>query len=240
MLIQSLFSQTKKPKEIIVVVDEKPQTDFPFVKFVVNEGVGLSAARNTGMKHAVGDIIAFIDDDAVADPKWIEGLLGCFIHGADVAGGTVLPYYEDTQTISPQLNWLLGCTVANKSRPIGCNFAVRHDIGLKFDERLGKVNGMGGIGEDTDLVNRAMLYGKNVCFEPHAIVWHRIPDSRLKLSYLARRAYNEGLYKARVGIGEMEHHYASRYLHSYSLLPWFILCITGVGYIVGRIGGFKQ
>jgi glycosyltransferase involved in cell wall biosynthesis len=42
------------------------------VKIVVSSGVGLSHARNTGVKQASGVILAFIDDDALADPQWIE------------------------------------------------------------------------------------------------------------------------------------------------------------------------
>jgi GT2 family glycosyltransferase len=235
-LFRSLFSQTRKPDEIIVVMERYPNhMNFPFTKIIKNEGVGLSSARNTGIKYATGDILFFIDDDAIADAHWIERIMECFNRGADIAGGSVVPHYEDENMIPANLNWLLGCTYTKKSNPIGCSFAMRKIIGLRFNEALGKVNGCGGIGEETDLLNRAKKLGYNVMFNPHSIVWHRIPKERLSLTYLLNRAYNEGKFKAQMEIGKMEKSYATAYIKSCNTLVYMILCAVIVGYIIGRL-----
>lgn len=216
----------QKPGEIIVVTDEAPRFFAPLARFVQNKGVGLSAARNTGIDESTGQYIVFIDDDAIPDPGWLEYIKSEFAMGADITGGTVLPYYEDKCNLPPSLNWLVGCTVI--PNPIGCNFAMRRDLDLRFNETLGKINGQGGIGEETDLINRAI--GKRITFNPHALVWHRVPPNRLKLIYLLKRAYNEGKYKARLGRTSREYNQALTYIKSLNPLCWSILATTLLGY----------
>ena len=72
--IKSLKCQSLPPKEIILVLDpDKDLVDFykscipDGVKIVVSNQYGLSEARNTGVRNAEAEIIAFIDDDAMAD-----------------------------------------------------------------------------------------------------------------------------------------------------------------------------
>jgi glycosyltransferase involved in cell wall biosynthesis len=63
------------------------------VKVILNEkNLGLSASRNIGVKEATGGIIAFFDDDAVADKNWVEELVRMYEeHDAIAAGGEILP-----------------------------------------------------------------------------------------------------------------------------------------------------
>ena len=80
--ISSLERQTVRPAEVVLVLDPVDElVNFyakhvpSFVRIVVSNGVGLSYARNTGVRSAVGDIVAFIDDDAYADERWLENSL---------------------------------------------------------------------------------------------------------------------------------------------------------------------
>ena len=81
--IESLLKQTVKPYEIIVVVDSLTDPTVEAVKglpvrLVLNEGVGLGAARRTGVNASRGSIVAFIDADCIADEKWVESLVRRF------------------------------------------------------------------------------------------------------------------------------------------------------------------
>ena len=83
------MAQTHREKEIVIVVDSEDEglnqrmvADYgrqEIVKVVLlKQNEGISAARNAGIGVARGDVIAFIDDDAVADRRWIENLLGSY------------------------------------------------------------------------------------------------------------------------------------------------------------------
>jgi len=86
--INSLLSQSYNNLEIIVVVDGNKELydkivvksgieegDKADVKVILNEeNLGLSESRNKGIKEAKGDVIAFFDDDAVADEDWLKEL----------------------------------------------------------------------------------------------------------------------------------------------------------------------
>ena len=77
--VESVAKQSVQALETILVIDhngellERSQAEFADAKVVANsQGQGLSGARNTGIEHAAGDVIAFLDDDASAEREWIE------------------------------------------------------------------------------------------------------------------------------------------------------------------------
>ncbi|MCA1607692.1 MAG: glycosyltransferase, partial [Acidobacteria bacterium] len=79
--VGSVLSQDVGPHEIIVVVDHNPslyarlESDLPDVIVIKNgQARGLSGARNTGVAVAGGDVVAFLDDDAMAAPGWLRFL----------------------------------------------------------------------------------------------------------------------------------------------------------------------
>src|SRR6266851_802989 len=82
--VESIQKQNIPPREIIVVIDhntqllERTQAQLPNVISIENcEVQGLSGARNSGIARAKGKLIAFLDDDAIAEPDWLIRLSQC-------------------------------------------------------------------------------------------------------------------------------------------------------------------
>jgi GT2 family glycosyltransferase len=99
--IRAVLAQTWSALEL-VVVDNRPGSgnaldvvagfDDARVRYVAEPVHGLSTARNTGVRHARGGIIAFTDDDCVPDSDWITTLRGtfdCYPRISCVTGKTV-------------------------------------------------------------------------------------------------------------------------------------------------------
>src|SRR4051812_14915891 len=83
--VESLHMQVSSVSEIIVVIDhnralfEKARATFADTTVLENDDArGLSGARNTGIRHSSASIVAFIDDDAVAEPTWVRELAAPF------------------------------------------------------------------------------------------------------------------------------------------------------------------
>ena len=77
----SIEEQTVNPLEVFLVLDPIPELiQFyekrvpSFVKILTSDSRGLSNARNVGIDNSAGDIVVFIDDDAYADPQWLENI----------------------------------------------------------------------------------------------------------------------------------------------------------------------
>ncbi|REE98927.1 glycosyltransferase family 2 protein [Thermomonospora umbrina] len=81
--VASVRAQSRPPEEIVLVVDHNPDlrtrlsASLPDAVVVENaEGRGLSGGKNTGVAVARGDVVAFLDDDAVAAPGWLDAFAG--------------------------------------------------------------------------------------------------------------------------------------------------------------------
>lgn len=218
--VVSCQTQRYPAHEVIVVIDhnqalmERVTSDVPGV--VVTENIeqrGLSGARNSGLRRATGDIVAFIDDDAFSDPGWLEALAAGYSDPAVMAcGGTIDPLWERGRPawFPREFDWVVGCTYlgmptarATVRNLIGCNMSFRMEV---FDEIGGFVHGVGRLGtrplggEETEICIRAQQRwpGRTILFEPSAVVHHRVPASRGTVSYFRSRCYAEGLSKAMV------------------------------------------
>ncbi len=216
--VSSVRQQTLAPTEIIVVIDHNPallqqaQEQLTDVVVVENrEARGLSGARNSGIAQAKSAYIAFLDDDAVAEPDWLMLLcqeladprvLGC--------GGTVAPLWLEREPawLPPEFLWVVGCTYAGVPttvspvrNPIGASMCFRRTV---FEGVGGFRHGIGRVGtrpvgcEETELCIRASQHWSQALFlyQPAARVLHRVPRQRATWRYFRARCYAEGLSKA--------------------------------------------
>lgn len=175
------------------------------IRYVPEPVPGLSAARNRGVAAALGEIVAFTDDDVVVDRGWLRALAAGFERGPRVACVTGLvpageldtayqAYFDDkvkwSETLHPRL-YDLGANrgpsplfpYANGDVGAGANFAVRRSVFESvgdFDEALGAGSPAEG-GEDLDFFARLLLGGWQIAFEPGAIVWHEHRRDRRSL-----------------------------------------------------------
>lgn len=236
--VASVGAQSLPPSELIVVVDHNPalytrlKSALPDVVVVANRHKpGLSGSKNTGVALARGELVAFLDDDAVAEPGWLHFLNAGYTTDAVMGvGGLTRPLWETQRPawFPEEFDWVLGCTyVGRKPGPVrnllGGNASFRRaafhlagGFSGEIGRRAGNRRPLGG--EETEFCIRLnKLYPEaKFIFDPNAVIWHRVPAARARFSYFRARCYAEGLSKAlitrSVGIAaslSVERHYAA-------------------------------
>lgn len=214
--IRALRAQTLAPHQIVVVVDHAPpllervDRELPGVVALGSAGPpGLAGSRNTGARAANGSIVAFIDDDAVPEPDWLERLATVY-EEAEVAavGGGILPGWATARPawFPPEFDWVVGCTYRGLPETrttvrnlIGANMSFRREVfeELEFFSGLGHANGRSLGGEETDFCIRLaeLMPASRIVYEPDARVRHHVPADRARFSYFLSRCYSEGVAK---------------------------------------------
>jgi glycosyltransferase involved in cell wall biosynthesis len=221
--IASVQAQTRTPDEIIVAVDnnkflyERLAAEYrgQQVKLVLNDAVrGLSATRNAGITAAGGELVAFLDDDAVAEGDWLENLLAPFDDPLIVAAGgqANLRWVKSRPAWFPEdLDWVVGGSFiglpldqrAVVQNPHGHNMCFRKEVfatvGM-FDCSVGRVGKGAQAGEEAELCLRIKrhLPDRKIIYEPSSLIRHKVPGSRGCWKYLVHRSYQEGICKARI------------------------------------------
>ncbi len=226
-LLDSIKAQTYRNMDTIFIAERSrelyervkayaEEKAIPNMKVVFNDGEpGLSAARNLGIEHASGDIIAFIDDDALPFPDWAEEMVETYKDGSVIGvTGAILPLWKDEPMdwFPSEFDWILSCsnfsaiTERREVRNVwGTNMSFRReafDSGGLFLTHLGaKGGGESGkhelVGDETELSIRVRrMTGKGIIYDPHIIVQHKVYKYRVTSVFIARRAYWEGYTKA--------------------------------------------
>ena len=189
--LQSLKELDYPAYEIILVDDgSKDRTyeiagKFSNVRRIQVPNGGLSRARNLGIEAARGEVVAFIDSDAYADPDWLYYMVSALDeHGAAAVGGPNLSPPADG-FIAQCIDESPGnptCVLVDNERAEhipGCNMAFRKeafDIVGMFDAQHRAA------GDDVDLCWRLLVADKKIVYHPSAVVWHhRRPTIRTYL-----------------------------------------------------------
>jgi cellulose synthase/poly-beta-1,6-N-acetylglucosamine synthase-like glycosyltransferase len=216
--LASVQQQSMSPHEVIVVVDNNPalaeQLRARFANIIVaeNQGMrGISTARNVGVALASGDIVAFMDDDAIAEWDWLTQLARRYDDQRVIGvGGNVLPAWTGARPrwFPEEFDWVVGCSyrgLPQQASPvrnfIGCNMSFRREVFSEvegFQEELGRVKAHPVGCEETDLCIRVgkRWPNKTLLYEPQAVVKQVVPASRENWRYFLSRCFFEGRSKA--------------------------------------------
>jgi GT2 family glycosyltransferase len=222
--VRSAWEQTVKPIEVIICVDhnealfDRLQKEVPENTIVLlnNNAHGVSETRNTGIRRAAGDIIAFIDDDAVARKDWLENILPSFADpNVMVIGGestAIWPKGKAPFWFPDEFDWTIGCTAHKKMmvqengevRNInGNNMVFRSEafkrIGL-LDTELGAIYGKSRGGEEANICLRVKggIENSLIIYQPKAVVFHKIISGRDTLGHLFSYCWVEGFNRAKM------------------------------------------
>ncbi len=182
---------------------------FPSVRYHRQTNLGLSAARNTGIRAATGEIVAFTDDDCRADEDWLYYLVNDLLRSdfAGIGGHNFLPP-EDSSVAAAVMaspggpaHVLLTDTEAEHIP--GCNMAfykwALEQIGM-FDPIFHKA------GDDVDICWRLQDSQLKIGFSPAAFVWHY------------RRSTVKAYLKQQIGYGEAEALLIAKHPEHYSAI----------------------
>ena len=186
----------------------------PNLKIIGNSGKkGLSGSRNSGVAAAKGDVIAFLDDDAVAAPGWLEQITSSYHSAQNVlgVGGAASPLWPTDKPawFPEEFLWVVGCSHSGTPQEamsvrnfIGCNMSFRREVLTAvgpFRTEMGRVGKRPTGCEETELCIRvSQQLSGTLLFNPHARVLHQVSAPRTTLRYFVRRCYAEGLSKALV------------------------------------------
>jgi O-antigen/teichoic acid export membrane protein/GT2 family glycosyltransferase len=218
--VDSLRAQSTPPAEIVVVVDHNPELQErlaaarPGLFAVSNVGrQGLSGARNTGVAVASGDVVAFLDDDAVAGPDWVAAQAAAYTDPTVVGTAAVIePEWAvgRPEWFPSEFDWVVGCSytglptgTADVRNAIGAGMSMRRDAVLTvggFDDGLGRVGTVPVGCEETELCIRlrATDPGARIVLVPGARTRHHVPADRGTFRYFRSRCWAEGISKAGV------------------------------------------
>jgi glucosyl-dolichyl phosphate glucuronosyltransferase len=161
---------------------------------------GKSNALNAGIRDARGDILAFMDDDVTLDPMWLQNLTAALRERkwAGVTGRILWqwncprPRWLSVDGQYRRMSWPLtsfdlGEEACDDNKSInGANMAFRKDVFAKyggFRTDLGPQPGNEIRCEDTEFGLRLHAAGERVGYEPSAIVYHPVSQSRLTRVY---------------------------------------------------------
>jgi len=201
--IESLLVQTRVADEIIVVddgsVDDSAQIaqSYPVCLVQHAENRGLSAARNTAIVEASGEILAFLDVDAFADPDWLTALLSGYTdpHIAGVGGQGI-----ETQIHSLADRWRQ-CHASQGHGKIAKD--VDFLFGMSMSFRRSTLQTVGGFNtvfrtnaEDMDISFRLRAVGYRLFYQPAARVYHQRVDDEQSLKR-TMAAWYRGAYYAK-------------------------------------------
>lgn len=183
----------------------------PQVRYLYERELGLSKARNLGIQQSLGQLVVFLDDDAVVSKTWLYDISSPLTGSENLVGvgGRIEPVFPAATPM-----WVT---------PMSLRFYGSYDLGPDplltewvpggnsawsrawlvgkggFDERLGRV-GKSPIGgsEESLVCATALQEGKQLLYEPRALMFHQIEKRKTRLSWLIARYFGQGIMGIRM------------------------------------------
>jgi glycosyltransferase involved in cell wall biosynthesis len=223
--VESILAQTHTPLEVVLVVDGNPNVfkrvceDFgdaderDGVADVIlhdnDENQGISYSRTKGGELATGEVVAFIDDDAVAELDWVAKLVEVYETTDAVAvGGDVRPDWQvERPTFFPEeFYWLVGCVEPDFAEDgeevrntYGSNISYRREAFLAvggYDPNTGRKGDRHLQAHEAPVGVRLLReYSKGMVFTKDAVVHHKLFAYRGEFRWLLARSFWQGYSK---------------------------------------------
>lgn len=279
-VLKSLDSLTSDPAAdqnvVVIVVDNDPagsaastvakwDESFRFpLTYVSEPRKGLANARNAALAQArasKADRLAFIDDDEMASPGWLEALNDSMDRtaAAIIAGPTYPLFQRPPDSWTPIRGYAYVPLLRQGAAQDASSANILIDlekVNITFDPIFNESGG-----EDTHFVTRVMNAGERIGWAPAAIVWDAIPVTRMKTSWLLRRWFRTGVTEAKIdalksgaAVGRIRNAWSGLIRVAYGSVriaygavrafpsaPYLLVanCYTfcrGLGYLVGALG----
>jgi glycosyltransferase involved in cell wall biosynthesis len=203
------FNKSNQPDLIVVIIDntefgfaknivDQVSKSFPFeIQYVIEPIKGIASARNRAINLSKDcGLIAFVDDDEIVDPNWLDELLKLQKEmDADLVSGPVFPLYENTPP-----NWVIkGKFFERKKYPNGFvmkyaatnNLLIRSDLLRKYSNPFDTRFNLTG-GEDTAFTTKIIQEGASCYWADKAITYEYNNSSRFTVSWILLRALRIG------------------------------------------------
>jgi len=217
--VDSVLAQTYDDIELVLVSDgneavyQRMQDDYGHHQNVIvtrtEDNVGISAARNHGIEQATGDVVAQIDDDAIADPDWITELVAVYESTDAIAvGGKMTPEWVagKPKFLPEEFYWLIGVTHRGFGESgeevrntFGSNISFRREVITElggFDPHVGRKGDAEIQAHESELCTRLQQeFGRGVVYNADAKVAHKVFDYRTEPLWLIKRAFWQGYSK---------------------------------------------
>ena len=225
--VDSVLAQTYDPLEVVLVVDGNEEvfehveerygderevaTDSAgeIVLHCNDENRGISFSRTKGAELASGDVVAFIDDDGVAEPDWIETLVDTYERTDAIAvGGYVSPDWvtEKPDFFPEEFYWLVGCTergfadhMEEVRNTYGSNISYKREVFRSvggYDPNTGRKGDRHIQAHEAPVgIRLRERYGKGVVYNRNAVVHHKLFDYRGEFRWLVFRSFWQGYSK---------------------------------------------
>jgi glucosyl-dolichyl phosphate glucuronosyltransferase len=216
--VKSVHDQVHHADQLLIVIDhntpllQRAAVAFPEAEVVSNlaERRGIAGARNSGVHYNRCGVIAYLDDDAAADPYWLQELLAPYENSAVIGTGSQIDAAwtgQKPKWFPEEFGWVVGCSYRGQPTVLAPvrNF-IANGMSLKseaFDEAGLFLTDIGRVGvvplgcEETELCIRVgKQFPDSVLLHvPTARILHDVPSARLTVRYFLLRCVAEGLSK---------------------------------------------
>jgi glycosyltransferase involved in cell wall biosynthesis len=221
--LRSLVCQTlaRELYEVVVVDNASADStrevvaefgDVSNLRYLYEPIVGHSRARNAGWRGAKGEYVAYLDDDAVASPEWLEKLVEVFETfepspgcvggkieaiweaprpdwlGDEMLGRLSIFDWSDVPVVVTKDQWLSGCNLALPRELLQAAGGFREDLGRQGTNLRGN--------DDIDMRQRLDSLGRCTVYHPGIVVGHHASPERLTKKWFRRAAYWQGMSDA--------------------------------------------